>query len=118
MFSDVARVLYRLVQTDPPTIRDFLSYAALGVVPRRPLTPRQADQWDGVSHYASAATAQARARLSPRFGTYILELRLPRGAQARVEQIGRDPDHYTVWAEPSDLLGWVASVEPLEDVQC
>jgi hypothetical protein len=114
MAAGPPRVLYRLVQTDPPTLQDFMSYEALGIRPRRPPTTRQRDQWRGVSHYATLAAARTRARISPHLGAYVALIHIPDGVSVRVEQAGRDPDHYTVWAEPADLLGWVVSVEPVE----
>jgi hypothetical protein len=107
------RLLYRLVQSDPPTIRDFMSYEALGAQPRRPLTMRQRDHWRGVSHYTTASAARARARISPHLGAYVALVRVPEGGVARVEQAGRDPDHYNVWADAADLLRWVVSAEPV-----
>lgn len=114
MVAQPPHVFYRLVQADPPTLRDFLSYEALGIRPRRSLTARQRDQWRGVSHYATLAAARARPRVSPHLGGYVALVRIPAGALARIEQAGLDPDHYNVWAEPADLLGWVVSVEPTE----
>jgi hypothetical protein len=113
MVADPPRVFYRLVQTNPPTLRDFMSYEAVGIRPRRPLTARQREQWRGVSHYGTAAAARARARISPHLGAYIALVQVPGEATVRVEQAGRDPDHYNVWADPLDLLGWVVSVEPV-----
>lgn len=114
MTAEPPRRLYRLVQTDPPTLRDFRSYEALGVRPRRPLTARQRDQWRGVSHYATLTAARVRARLSPQLGAYVALVRVPVRATVRIEQGGRDLDHYNVWAEPADLLAWVVSVESVE----
>ena len=110
------RTFYRLVQTDPPTVRDFLSYEALGIQPRRPLTARQRDEWQGISHYATQDAARIRARTSPHLGSFIATVRIP-SQSARVEQRGRDVDHYTIWAEPATLLSWVVSIIPVERVQ-
>jgi hypothetical protein len=114
MAAEPPRIFYRLVGSDPPTHRDFMSYEALGIRPRRPLKARQRDQWRGVSHYATPAAARVRARLSPHLGAYVARVRIPAGAPVRIEQGGRDPDHYTVWAEPAELVGCVVSVEPVE----
>ena len=116
MAAGSAHILFRLVQTDPPTIRDFLSHEALGLAPTRPLTVRQQDQWRSVSHYATVEAARLRARLSTHLGTYVARIHVPGGVSVRVEQSGRDPLHFSVWAEPADLLGWVVSVEPVEPV--
>jgi hypothetical protein len=114
MAADPPRAFYRLVRSNPPTLSDFMSYEALGVAPRRPLTSRQRDQWRGVSVYATQAAARLRARLSPQLGSYIAEVRIPDEAVVRIEQSGREPDHYNVWTDPAVLLGWVVSVEPVE----
>lgn len=109
-----ARVLYRVVQADPPSIRDFMSYAELGVPPRRPLSPRDRDRWQGVSHYLTLAAAEAAARTMPHLGRFVASVRVP--TDVRFERWGRDPNHCTVWAEAATLLGWVVSVTPVERV--
>ena len=93
-----------------------MSYEQLGVTPRRPLSPVDRDRWRGVSHYASFATAVAAARAAPRLGRYIATVRIPVDQAVRVEQTGRDRDHFTVWADPAALLGWVVSVVAAEGV--
>lgn len=116
MVERPARLFYRIVSTDPPTCRDFMSYEALGVPPRRPLSPTDRDRWRGVSHYATRAAAEAAARSAPRLGTLLAAVQLPPDAAVRVEQTGRDPDHFTIWAEAVALLGWVVSVTRVERV--
>ena len=73
-----------------------MSYEAHGIRPRRPLTARQRDHWRGVSHYVTLVGAQTRARLSPHLGAYVALVHIPGDAPVRVEQAGRDPDHYNV----------------------
>lgn len=114
MTSEPPRTLYRLVQSDPPTRRDFLSHADLDMIPRRPLTARQAEQWRGISMFGTRETAARRARLSPQLGAHVAELSIPSDSPAHVEQTGRDADHYTVWAPPEDLASWLVSVTPVE----
>jgi len=46
--------------------------------------------------------------------THLAEVTIPAEATVRIEQTGRDPDHYTVWADAADLLGWVVSVAPVQ----
>lgn len=108
------RVLFRLVQTDPPTLRDFTSHEALGLRPQRPLSTRGRDRWRGVSHQDSRDAALVKGNASPWLGRYIAELRVPAAAGVRIEQTGRDPSHHTLWAEPADLISWVVSVAPVE----
>jgi hypothetical protein len=109
-----ARLLYRVVQSDPPTERDFMSYGELGVPPRRPLSPRDRDRWFGVSHYLTLQAAQAAARSMPHLGQYIATVHVP--GDVRFERWGRDPDHCTVWAEARILLGWVVSITRVQRV--
>jgi len=49
--------------------------------------------------------------LFPRLGAYVARLEIPAGV--RVEPtlwLG----HYTVWADPDDLLGWVTEVSAID----
>jgi hypothetical protein len=117
MAASTPRTFYRLLRSNTPALSDFMSYEALDVPPRRPLTARQRDQWRGVSFYATLAAARLRAQLSPQLGSHIAEVRIPTDAPVRIEQAGRDPDHYTVWAEPGDLRDWVVSIEPVERLE-
>lgn len=75
MTEGLERLLYRIVPTDPPSLRDFMSYEQLGVRPRRPLSPTDRDRWRGVSDYGSFAAAVAAMRAAPRLGRYIATVR-------------------------------------------
>ena len=109
------RRLFRIVKQDPPRLQDFLSHAALGVQPRRPLSSRDLDRWRGVSIYSSRSAARGKATDSPWLGSYVAELSLPdNDARLRLEQTGRDREHYTIWAEPALLLSFVTIVTPVE----
>jgi hypothetical protein len=114
MNDRLARILYRIVQSDPPTVRDFKSCAELGTPPRRPLSPRDRDHWEGVSHYLTLDGAQAAARANPRIGSFISTVRVP--VDVRFERWGRDPTHCTVWEDAATLLSWVVSTAPVEQV--
>lgn len=116
MTAESPRDLYRLIQAGRPTLKDFMSHETLGVPPRRPLTRRQHDRWRGVSFQDSLESALTKSTESPWLGRYVAEVRIPVGAAVRIEQTGRDRSHYTVWAEPGDLLSWVVSVVPVEEV--
>jgi hypothetical protein len=105
------RRYYRIVETNPPLLWDFLSNEARGIVPRRPLSRRDADRWRGVSHYVTRTAAFAKTDDSPWLGDYVAVVELPSNSAARVEQTGRDLHHVTIWAEADDLLSWVISVE-------
>ena len=55
----------------------------------------------------------AKATVSPWLGDYVAQVHIPSGEAVRIEQTGRDPFHYTVWAEPEELLSWVVSIIPV-----
>ena len=93
-----------------------MSHEALGIPPRRPLSRREQDLWRGVSVHDSLEAACAKSSVSPWLGRYVAEIRIPPGVVVRLEQTGRDRSHYTVWADPDDLLSWVVSVGPIEPV--
>jgi hypothetical protein len=114
--ADTPRVYFRIVETNPPTRYDFLSNEARGIVPRRPLTPRDRDRWHGVSHFMSYEAASSRIGDSPWLGNHVATIELPAHALVRIEQTGRDLQHFTVWADADDLLSWVASVEAIRSL--
>jgi hypothetical protein len=116
MVAESPRVLYRLIQTASPTLRDFLSHQALGIEPLRPLSARGRDRWRGLSHHDTLDAARAKGSQSPWLGHYVAEVRVPAGAAIRIEQTVHDPTHYTLWADPAALLSWVVSVTPVEPV--
>ena len=89
------------------TVADFSSYDALGVAPRRSLTPEQARLRSGISVYRSLARARWRAAgLTPPH-RFVARLDLEDEGPFTWEQTGRDPDHVTVWGDPHELLARV-----------
>ena len=88
--------VYRLVRTDPPTIRDFQP-------PSRELADRFG--WPellraGLSHFLSPDQSE-RVRRSPVSRIAAVDLKSPGIYIART---GRTPGHVTVWARPEALL--------------
>ncbi len=90
--------LYRLVRSDPPTLRDF-----------RPPSPELAAQrhWPellraGLSHFLRPEQAERvrRHRVSR-----IASVDLGGGQGIYIARTGRTPGHVTVWAQPGILLG-------------
>src|SRR5688572_10278649 len=63
-------IFYRVVKTDPPTARDFLSAKALGRPLRRD-TPENRRIWDGLSVLATTDAARTRVAQFPQMGTFI-----------------------------------------------
>jgi hypothetical protein len=107
----VARTLYRIVKRNPPTREDFLSYEALGRVPRSPLTASQRESWAGVSTYDDKDVARGYAVARPYHGGYIATLVIEDDAPIRIRQTGRVREHHDAWGTPEELLTRVVAVE-------
>jgi len=107
--GEEARVCYRIVTADPPTLADFTSNEARGVPPRR-RDPETLRLWGGISVFETEQQARLQATLFPRLGQHIAALRVPEGGAIRVERTTRTEGHYTLWGEPADLLACVLSV--------
>jgi hypothetical protein len=103
---------YRIVQTDPPTEADFLSYRAQG---RRLVrdTPELRRSWEGVSVYDSFGRARSVALRYPRIGTFIAELEIAEDGPVRYAQTLSDPRHFDLWGEPGDMLATVRRTRPV-----
>jgi hypothetical protein len=106
-------ILFHIVESDPPTIDDFLSNAAKGRVPRRPLTSEEQELWRGVSAYESWALARRKAGMSPWLGAYVAELRIPPDSSIRMRRTTSSRGHWTLWGSPEELLACVVSVTSL-----
>src|SRR5688500_13428661 len=102
--------LYRVVQTDPPTVRDFLSQQVLGI-PLKHETAKVRRLWDGLSVYRTVEQARMRAQQTPRLGRYIATLVIPLDDDRIVIELdnGRN-GHCTVWGSPWLLRSFVASL--------
>ena len=105
-----ATTLYRIVQSNPPTISDFLSGQAKGVQPR---SEALRWLWDGISLFNTAAQARRQALRFPLLGRYLAQLSLPPAAPIRYERTLSTRGHYTVWGNPAYLLRCVTEVMPV-----
>jgi len=103
------RTFYRVVATDPPTRRDFLSHEALGI-PLRNADDREL--WQGVSVQATEQQARQRARL-PGFGRYVAELLVPGAGPIAWRRTGRQRGHHTLWGDPDEMLACVIRTVPV-----
>lgn len=103
-----AIILYRIVDSNPPTLADMTSNAARGETLRDP-TPERLRLWAGLSAFATEAQARRNARRYTRLGRFIATLGIPADAPVRIERTGR-PGHHTVWGDPRYLLSCVAQV--------
>jgi len=113
--SDAVRtVLYRIVKANPPSVRDFWSQVAKQRSPMRPLPPHLERLWDGISVYDSEERARTQARRHPRLGRFIAALLIPERSSLRWEQTTNDPEHFTIWGDPTDILACLALVGPVE----
>jgi hypothetical protein len=106
---------YRIVETDPPTVRDFLSQKARGR-PLRFRTARALRLWEGVSVYRSRYGAAALAGRSPRLGAFVAEIRVTDDGSFRYELDNGPRGHCTIWGDAASLLALVVSVRPAQGV--
>ena len=111
--SEAILTLYRVVHTDPPTVRDFLSQKVLGI-PLKHQTAKVLRLWDGLSVYRTLEQARTRARQTPRLGLYIAELAIPLNDDRIIVELdnGRN-GHCTIWGNPWLLRSFVVSVMPV-----
>jgi hypothetical protein len=94
---------YRIVHTDPPPLADLTSPAAIGKAPPDD-DPETLRLWDGISVYDTVLRAMAKSRRYPWLGTFIAKLEIPNDGSFRIERTTKSRGHYTIWAEPEDLL--------------
>ena len=106
------RAFYRIVLTDPPTLVDFTSFAALGRRPRR-ADPNVDRLWDGLSMYDTEVRARQKAKQLPYLGSHLARVVIPGGPAFRFQRTPVSPGHYTVWGDPASLLGCVTEVVPV-----
>jgi hypothetical protein len=104
-------MLYRVVQSDPPTRQDFLSRGALGLTPRHP-TAKARRLWTGLSTNRTLAQARQLVSASPWLGEYIVELQVPVDGSFHVELDNGRNGHCTLWGQPDDLMALVVCVYP------
>ena len=102
---------YRIVHADPPPVADLTSAAALGKLPPDD-DPETLRLWDGISVYDTVLRAMAKSRRYPWLGRFIAGIEIPDEAPVRIERTTKSRGHYTVWAEPEQLLAYVAEVLP------
>lgn len=108
-----SRLFFRLVETNPPTRRDFLSYSELGIG-----LVRQDEESvrlsTGISVFRTDAQARRIAKRRSFRGTFFIAvLGLPIGADYRLERTKPSPGHFTLWADPDIIASWVARMIPV-----
>ncbi len=105
------RTFYRVVESDPPTLRDFMSYEALGKPLRKPRpTPAELASWRAISTYITDEAARTRAlenrELGFPIGDFIARLVLVEDAFVTRGPINRK-GHCDLTGDPADLLAAV-----------
>ncbi len=104
---------YRIVKTDPPVRRDFLSNQARRGEPKPDLPPPLRRLWDGLSVHDTLTESLRQAREIPWLGGYVAELLVSREGECacRWERtVTHNQGHFTLWGDPDDLLGCVVRV--------
>ncbi len=109
-------MFYRLVETDSPTLDDFLSYVELGIEVRD--DPEARERAEGVSVNATLAQARNRARTVPALAghRFVAALEVPEGGAIRYRRTGLQRGHHTLWGDPDALLACVVSVATVDAV--
>jgi hypothetical protein len=105
-------VLHRIVRSSPPTLADFTSKAALGLVNPRADSETQRLE-SGVSMYRTLTQARKKARAFPFLGGYVATVALPFSSEIAVERMLQSSGHHTVWGEPEFLLACVVATDPV-----
>jgi hypothetical protein len=113
--GDSDTILYRIVQHDPPTRTDMLSYQALGIAPETG-DPEVLRLSAGISLFNTPQQARNQMRrMPPERRGFIAELRIPPDAPVAIERTGTQRGHRTLWGSPDDILGYVAWVILTDD---
>lgn len=103
--------LYRICRAAIPTVDDMKSYAEMGI-PLRHDSPEARRLSRGLSLFASFDRARHQALGKPWLGdAFIAELVFPEGTFAIEKTGGRE--HFTLWGDAHDILGYVVRVEPV-----
>jgi hypothetical protein len=105
------RLFYRLILAAEPTAIDFLSGEALGLT--RPVNPALDRLWQGGSVQNTESQARARGRGMPWLGGSIAEVAIPDDGSVAFERTGKSRGHFTLWGDPTKLLGCVVRVVPV-----
>lgn len=107
------RTVFRIVLTNPPTLRDFLSDEELGKPPRS-TDPFVRQVWSGISTYQTEGQARRKARAYPWLGGFIASLEIPENAPVQIERtFPRSAGHHTLWGVAEEVLRYVARVVPV-----
>lgn len=106
------RSFYRIVKTERPSAADFTPKATLSeeVLKRRPEIARLVT---GISFFDDVELARKKALSFPMLGDYLAEIIVPDTSSLKFERTTTSRGHYTLWADPEQVLGLVVRVEPV-----
>lgn len=111
----MARVVFRIFSTNPPSERDLSTYLELGIVTEFD-DPDAVEMASGYSVFRDEAYARRVSRRMPWKGSgFIARLELPDRIDVRLRQTGGNPRHYTLWCSRDVLLESVVEIHPTRD---
>lgn len=109
------RILYRIVNSDPPSAVDFKSHAERGIRLIRPY-PELVRISTGLSMFDDLEVARIKARGKPWYSqACIAEIALFDDSGARIEKTTSHPSHYTVWCDETIFRASIVRVLPIEE---
>ena len=111
------RRFYRVVTTNPPTLRDFLSLKALGRHLRPSASVLQRHIYDGLSVSSNIASAGYTAKRYPRTGAFIAILDVPDDGRFVIEQTTPTLTHYTIWGDAAAVMACMTTIVSLEEAR-
>ena len=104
-------IFYRVVLTRPPSEFDLRSDRERGYA--KPTDPTRADEWDGISVFATESQARRKAPIALARGTFIAAIDVSEGGPIRYERRGKTKGHYILWGDARVMLDHVVSVVPM-----
>ena len=104
---------YRIVRSTTPSVADFLSAEARGLLPRNE-DPETLRLHSGISVFDSLERAKRIARRRRGLGGFIAALRIPESGSFVYERTTKSEDHYMLWADAEEVRRCVVSVTAVE----
>lgn len=105
------RTVYRIVWTNPPLVDDLKPIPVTNAFVRS----EYRELATGISVFRTFAQARRTAAGRPPWlgRGHIAEILLPESGTYRLERTTASRGHYTLWADPRDILEWVGVVLPV-----
>ena len=103
---DTGRIFYRIIRSRQAALDDFKSAKSLGKPLRDRAHGREWEQGDSIFDSLEHARRRARA-FKFALGRFVVAIRVPDDGNIEVAQTGNDRHHFTIYAEPEQLLSLV-----------